>query len=89
VYQDTRNSSQVWRQNERVFHPLTQAQFETGFKLGDKVTMELVTPTDTIYTDYTVSDIVSYENAQSWIGSYTIDNTFMGAPFTRVLVLVP
>ena len=87
VYQDSRNSSQLWRQYDRVFHPLTEAQFETGFKAEDRVTMELVTPTGTLCTDYTVAHITSYETAQSSIGSYTIDNTFMGAPFTRVLVL--
>jgi len=87
VYQDTRNTSQLWRQNDRIFHPLTQAELEKGFKAGDRVTMELVSPTDTLCTDYTIAHITSYEDAQSWIGSYTIDNTFMGTPFTHVLVL--
>ena len=89
VYQDTRNSSQLWRQNDRVFHPLTEGQFENGFKVGDRVTMELVNPTDTMSTDYTIIHIASYENAQAWMGSYTNEPTFMGAPFTRVLVLKP
>jgi hypothetical protein len=84
VYQDTRNSSKFWRQNDRVFHPLTEAQFENGFKVGDMITMELVTPTDTLCADYTVAHITSYENAQAWMGSYS---TVMGAPFTHVLVL--
>ena len=57
--------------------------------MGDRVTMELVNPTDTMYTDYTITHITSYENAEAWMGSYTIDTTFMGAPFTRVLVLKP
>jgi hypothetical protein len=84
VYQDTRNSSQLWRQNDRVFHPLTEAQFETGFKAGDRVTMELITPTDTLCADYTVAHITSYENAQAWMGSYSM---VIDAPFTHVLVL--
>ena len=87
VYQDTRNSSPIWRQNDRIFHPLTEAQFENKFKVGDRVTMELDTPTDTIFTDYTVAHIALYKDAEAWMGSYNIDNTFMGTPFTRVLVL--
>ena len=79
----------MWRKNDRIFHPLTQAQVENGFKAGDRVTMELLTPTDTLCADYTVAHITSYENAKAWMGSYTINDTFAGTPFTRVLVLLP
>lgn len=89
VYQDTRNTSPYWRQRNRIVHPLTERQFGNRFRVGDRVTMRLLNPNNKIYIDGTITHILSYNTAQAWMGSYNIDNTFAGAPFTRVLVIVP
>lgn len=89
VYQDTRNSSQHWRQRNRIFHPLTERQFGNRFRVGDRVTMRLINPNNKIYIDATILAITSYNTAQTFLDSYNIDNTFAWAPFTRVLVLGP
>jgi len=89
VYQDTRNTSSEWRQRNRIFHPLTERQFGNRFRVGDRVTMRLINPNNKIYIDATIVGIVLYDNAQALLNSYNIDDTFAGAPFTRVLVLDP
>ena len=89
VYQDTRNSSPIWRQRNRIFHPLTEGQFGNRFRVGDRVTMRLINPNNKNYIDATIVGITSYHSAQTFLGSYNIDNTFAYAPFTRVLILVP
>uniref|UniRef100_A0A6C0APH4 Uncharacterized protein n=1 Tax=viral metagenome TaxID=1070528 RepID=A0A6C0APH4_9ZZZZ len=35
VYQDTRDTSIHWRQDTRVFHPLTELQFANRFRQGE------------------------------------------------------
>jgi len=89
VYQDTRNSSPVWRQNNRIFHPLTQRQFGNRFRIADKLTMRLTNPINKISINGTIERIIPYDIAQAWIGPYNIDHTFGGAPFTHVLVIKP
>jgi hypothetical protein len=89
VYQDARDSSQHWRQQDRILHPLTQKQFGNRFRVGDRFRMRLVTPTSTKYADLTIVKIVPYYEAQQWIGSYNADDTFKDVPFSNVLVLRP
>lgn len=51
--------------------------------------MRLINPNNKIYIDATIVGIVLYDNAHALLNSYNIDDTFAGAPFTRVLVLDP
>lgn len=87
VYQDTRNTSPHWRQRNRIFHPLTERQFGNRFRVGDRVTIRVISPNNKIYIDATIVGITSYHSAQAAIASYNIDDTFAGATFTRVLVI--
>ena len=89
VYQDTRNTSSEWRQNNCIFHPLTQHQFGNRFRVADKVTMRLTNPINKLYINGTIERIIPYHIVQAPLGSYNIDDTFAGAPFTHVLVIKP
>lgn len=89
VYQDTRNSSAGWRQNNRIFHPLTQRQFGNRFRIAHKLTMRLTNPINKISINGTIERIIPYDIVQAALGSYNIDDTFGGAPFTHVLVIKP
>lgn len=89
IYQDTKHSSRVWRQSNRIWHPLTQRQFGNRFKVGDKVTMRIINPTRKFYISCNIVGISPYYEAEAWLGSYTIDSKFKGNPFTHVLVLNP
>lgn len=87
VYQDARNSSPYWRTPNRKFHPLTQRQFENGYKKRDNVTLRLDNHDGRVFIDTIVVNIVSYNTVQQVLGSYNLDDSFNGAPFTHVLVL--
>lgn len=89
VYQDTRNSSSIWRQRTRIFHPLTERQFANRFGQGDRVTMRIINPTNKKYINGTIVTILPYDTTQQCLGSYNIDSSFNDVPFTRVLVLEP
>uniref|UniRef100_A0A6C0ANF1 Uncharacterized protein n=1 Tax=viral metagenome TaxID=1070528 RepID=A0A6C0ANF1_9ZZZZ len=89
VYQDTRDSSPHWRQDIRVFHPLTEQQFGNRFRVGDRVRMRLTYPNSKMYITPTIVNIVPYYTAQQILGSYNMGDAFKGVPFTRVLVLEP
>jgi len=89
IYQDTKNTSPAWRQRNRMFHPLTERQFGNRFRVGDRVRIRVNNPDKKIYIDATIVDIVVYDYALQFLGSYNIDNTFVGSPFTRTLVLDP
>ena len=89
VYQDARNSSQHWRQHDRILHPVTHWQFGNKFRVGDRVRMRLITSSSMKYADFTIVKIVSYHTAKQYLGSYNADDGFNGAPFTHVLVLRP
>ena len=89
VYQDTRDSSPHWRQDIRIFHPLTEQQFANRFRQGDRVRMRLTYPNSKMFITPRIVTIVSYNTAQQVLGSYNADNAFKGVPFTRVLVLDP
>jgi len=89
IYQDTRNSSPHWRQDIRIFHPLTEQQFANRFRQGDRVRMRLTYPNSKMFITPRIVTIVSYNTAQQVLGSYNVDNAFKGVPFTRVLVLDP
>ena len=89
VYQDTRNSSSIWRQRACIFHPLTERQFLNRFREGDRVTMRIINPNNKKYINGTIVRIIPYDTTQQWLGSYNIDSAFNDVPFTRVLVLQP
>jgi hypothetical protein len=88
VYQDTRDSSSHWRNDVRVWHPLTEKQFGKKFRVGDRVLMRLLYDNDdTTYINLTVVHIMSYETTKQVLGSYNEGDAFKGSPFTHVLVL--
>ena len=87
VYQDTTDTSLHWRQDTRVYHPLTEQQLGNRFRVGDRVRMRLTYPNSKMYITPTVMNIVPYYAAQQVLGSYNADNAFKGAAFTHVLVL--
>jgi hypothetical protein len=89
VYQDTRNSSPLWRQNNRIFHPLTERQFVNRFRVPHRVMMRVINDRTKIYIDGTIIRIIPYYTAEQFLGSYNIDSSFNGVPFTHVLVLQP
>ena len=89
IYQDTRNTSSDWRQNNCIFHPLTQRQFGNRFGVGHRVTMRLINPINKMYINGTIERIIPYHIARAWLGSYNIDDTFANEPFTQVLVIKP
>lgn len=80
------HSSQHWRQEERIFHPLTQQEF-ANFRVGDNVTVQLLDESTNKYINTTTVNIIQYDTAKQVLGSYNIDDTFKGVPFTHVLVL--
>ena len=88
IYQDTRNSSSHWRNDVRVWHPLTEHQFGNRFRVGDKVKMRLLYDNnDRIYLNLTIVNIIGYQNTKQVLGSYNEGDAFKGSPFTRVLIL--
>ena len=88
VYQDTRDSSGHWRNDVRVWHPLTEKQFGKKFRVGDRVLMRLLYDNnDTTYINLTVVHIMSYETTKQVLGSYNEGDAFKGAAFTHVLIL--
>lgn len=89
VYQDTRNTSPHWRQNNCIFQPLTKDQFRNRFGVGDRVTMRLINPNRKIYLSAIIVNIMPYHMAAGWLGPYNIDSGFNDIPFTHVLVLKP
>jgi hypothetical protein len=89
VYQDTRDSSSNWRTPTRIFHPLTEHQFMNRFRLGDIVKLKVSYPNIKGYINPMIVNIVPYDMAQRWLGSYNIGDSFKGFPFTHVLILQP
>jgi len=88
VYQDISGTSHHWRNATRIWHPLTEQQFGNRFNVGDKVNMQLRYPnTNRQSSVATILVIIPYETAKQVLGSYNIDDSFGGAPFTHVLVL--
>lgn len=87
VYHDTRNTSPDWHQRNRMVHPLTEHQFGNNFRVGDRVTMQIVDPIRTRYISAIIVAITSYDTAQAVLGPYNRDSTSDGAPFTRAIVL--
>uniref|UniRef100_A0A6C0ANG7 Uncharacterized protein n=1 Tax=viral metagenome TaxID=1070528 RepID=A0A6C0ANG7_9ZZZZ len=90
IYQDTSDTSSHYRNDLRIWHPLTEHQFGNGFRVGDRVMMLLSydnNDTKSKYVNLTVVHIITYETTRSVLGSYNADDAFKGVPFTRVLVL--
>jgi hypothetical protein len=90
IYQDTTDTSSHYRNDRRIWHPLTEQQFCNNFRVGDSVMMRLSydnNDTKSKYIHLTVIHIITYETTKSVLGSYNADDAFKGSPFTRVLVL--
>ena len=88
VFQDVRDSSSHYRNDLRIWHPLTEQQFRNNFRVGDRVRVRLLCDNnDKTYINLTIVHIMTYETTKSVLGSYNADDGFKGAPFTRVLVL--
>jgi len=91
VFQNEASSSKHWRSDTRIYHPVTENQMtENNFKVGDHVRMRITHIDNTRTVMYlNIVNIIRYGVAQQVLGSYNANNSFRGAPFTRVLVLEP
>jgi len=89
LYQDTRNTSSHWRQQDRILHPLTERQFGNRFRVGDRVRMQVRTRTSKIYITLRIVQIMTYNSVKQCLGSYNADDTFKRVPFHHILVLRP
>jgi hypothetical protein len=88
VYQDARNTSSHWRNDIRMWHPLTENQFGNNFRVGDRVKMRLLYDNnDKMYLNLTIVNIIGYQITKQVLGSYNEGDAFKGSPFTHVLVL--
>jgi hypothetical protein len=87
LYQDATNSSEHWRQHSRTYHPLTERQFENGYRVGEKVKVRVRRHNGTVFINATIVHASQYHYAQQVLGSYNLGDTFNGARFTDVLVL--
>ena len=88
VYQDTIDSNPDWRHANRIFQPLTEGQFRNRFSVGDRVTIRLKDHRK-MYLSGLIANILPYDTAVTWLGTYNIDSAFNTIPFTRVLILDP
>jgi hypothetical protein len=88
VCQNVKGSSPYWRNlADRIFHPLTQRQFNM-FEVGDSVRVRVTYANkDKMRTYLTIVSIIRYDSAKMILGDYNATNTFKGEPFTHVLVL--
>ena len=88
VCQNTKGTSPYWRNlNDRIFHPLTQRQFNM-FEVGDSVRVRVTYANkDKMRTYLSIVSILTYNSAKMILGDYNATNTFKGEPFTHVLVL--
>lgn len=89
VYQDTINSNPHWREANRIFQPLTEFHFRNRFRVGDRVTIRLKNRNRKMYISGRIANILPYDAAVEWLGTYNIDSAFNTIPFTRVLILDP
>ena len=88
IYQDTSDTSSHYRNDLRIWHPLTEHQFGNRFRVGDRVKMRLLYDNnDKMYLNLTIVNIIGYQNTKQVLGSYNEGDAFKGSPFTRVLVL--
>ena len=88
VCQNIKGSSAYWRNlNDRMFHPLTERQFNM-FEVGDSVRMRITfVEKDKMRTYLNIVSIIPYNSAKKILGSYNATDAFKGEPFTHVLVL--
>jgi hypothetical protein len=89
VYQDEKDSSSHYRNyvDGRFYQPLDQAQYSTGFAIGDKVCLRIRSLDGTFwYTNTVVRAITSYSTAKSLLGGYNATDSYTGK-FEMVLVL--
>jgi hypothetical protein len=87
LHQDATDTSGHWRQDSRTYHPLTERQFESGYRVGEKVKVRVRNHNGTVFINATIAHVTQYHYAQQVLGSYNMADTFQGAPFTHVLVL--
>ncbi len=87
IFQDENESSPRWR--EKCSHPVTKRQFiGNSFKEGDRVKLRLKTSTNEVwYTYYSIKEIITYETAKRYMGSYNSEDSFNEEAFTHALVL--
>ena len=88
VCQNIKGSSPYWRNlDDRIFHPLTQRQFNI-FEVEHSVRMRITClDKDKMRTYLNIVSIVTYNSAKRILGSYNATDAFKGEPFTHVLVL--
>ena len=88
VCQNIKGSSPYWRNlDDRIFHPLTQRQFNI-FEVEHSVRMRITClDKDKMRTYLNIVSIVTYNSAKRIFGSYNATDAFKGEPFTHVLVL--
>ena len=87
VYQDVRDSSHHYRASLRTYHPVTERQNRRQFMVGDSVRMRILSVSSKYYMDMNIINILPYNTVKQVLGSYNIDDSFNGHPFTHVLVL--
>ena len=88
ICQNIKGSSAYWRNlNDRMFHPLTERQFNM-FEVGDSVRMRITfVEKDKMRTYLNIVSIIPYNSAKTILGQYNATDSFKGEPFTHVLVL--
>ena len=87
ICQNVKGSSPYWRNlDDRIFHPLTQRQFNM-FEVGDSVRVRITClDKDKMRTYLNIVSIIRYDSAKMILGQYNATDTFKGEPFTHVLV---
>jgi len=87
VYQDVRESSPHYRASLRTYHPVTERQNRRHFTVGESVRMRILSVGSKYYMDMNIINILTYNTVRQVLGSYNIDDSFNGHPFTHVLIL--
>jgi hypothetical protein len=88
IFQDENDSSQRWDgEGHNGYHPVTPYQMHRdSFKVGDRVRLIFIN-SNKQNKDYTIREIITYETAKGFIGSYNSKDSFKGEAFTHVLIL--
>ena len=90
IYEDARRSSRFWHTDQYIYYPLTDRQFDDGskFRIGRRVKMKIYYDKyNKTYLNLTVANIEFYEDAETLLGSYNMENGFKGERFIRALML--
>ena len=90
VFQNTKDTSNYYRTETRIYHPLSKQLFDKRFKVGDKVRVHFNYPDPNhsiVICD--VIHIITYEDTKKVLGSYNATDTVGGGLLTHVLILEP